>query len=188
MTSRARIKELTQRMVEMYQAGMASRAIAAELGVNAGSVMRAVKKAGIRPRHMGYSELERFWTFVSKLETGCWRWFGNTANNGYGRFCAKGDRRYLAHRWSYEHFKGPIPDGMEIDHTCGKRDCVNPDHLEAVTHYENLRRAPGSIMNRVKRGEVLGRRKQQLIEKVMRAWPVCSPFVLDIRGGENDGA
>jgi hypothetical protein len=46
----------------------------------------------------------------------------------------------LIHRKHYEQFKGPIPDGLEIDHTCRNTRCVNPEHLEAVTHAENLRR------------------------------------------------
>lgn len=50
----------------------------------------------------------------------------------------------LAHRNSYESFKGPIPNGLHIDHKCRVRSCVNPDHLEAVTVQENNRRAPRS--------------------------------------------
>lgn len=56
---------------------------------------------------------------------------------GYGK------RNIYAHRWSYEYFNGPIPDGLVIDHLCRNRWCVNPDHLRAVTHRDNLL-APGS--------------------------------------------
>jgi hypothetical protein len=45
-----------------------------------------------------------------------------------------------AHRWAYEHFVGPIPEGLEIDHGCFVHACVNPGHLEPVTHQENVRR------------------------------------------------
>jgi hypothetical protein len=48
----------------------------------------------------------------------------------------------LAHRWAYEHFIGPIPAGLEIDHLCRVRHCVNPAHLEPVTKSENRRRQP----------------------------------------------
>jgi hypothetical protein len=51
-------------------------------------------------------------------------------------------KRY-AHRWSYEHFVGPIPEGLHIDHLCRVRRCVNPDHLEPVTPKENYLRGEG---------------------------------------------
>ncbi len=64
--------------------------------------------------------------------TGCWLWLGHIDCGGYGRFSSS-----RAHRVSYERFKGPIPDGYEIDHLCKQRCCCNPDHLEAVTPREN---------------------------------------------------
>lgn len=80
----------------------------------------------------------RFWRNVAKSES-CWEWRGWTTGNGYGRFRVTGGR-VLAHRYSYELLVGPIPVGMEIDHLCRNPSCVNPAHLEPVTHRENLLR------------------------------------------------
>jgi hypothetical protein len=73
------------------------------------------------------------------LPTGCWEWTAAKIPNGYGIFW-DGSRPMLAHRWAYEQFVGPIPICLELDHLCRKRDCVNPIHLEPVTHRENGRR------------------------------------------------
>lgn len=85
----------------------------------------------------------RFLSFVSK-EEGCWMWIGVIGANGYGRFSHE-NRLQLAHRWSYEHFVGPIPDALTIDHLCRNRACVNPAHLEPVTIRENTLRAPKAM-------------------------------------------
>src|ERR1041384_578825 len=68
----------------------------------------------------------------------CWLWKGWTAK-GYGMIKVAG-RGVGAHRVSYELFVGPIPDGFEPDHLCKNTMCVRPDHLEPVTHQENVLR------------------------------------------------
>lgn len=81
-----------------------------------------------------------FARFMSKIKkddaTGCWLWTRHILPIGYAQFYF-GGKQDLAHRFSFIHFKGPIPDGKEIDHKCRVRHCVNPDHLHAVTHREN---------------------------------------------------
>lgn len=77
-----------------------------------------------------------------RIEGECWIWQGGKAGGlGYGKFTDDERRSVRAHRWSYEHFIGPIPDGLVIDHLCHKPACVNPAHLEAVTQWENLMRS-----------------------------------------------
>lgn len=69
----------------------------------------------------------------------CLYWLKSTNKAGYGGYYRGGSM--LAHRLAYVAWKGPIDDGMEIDHLCRVRNCCNPDHLEQVTHEENMRRA-----------------------------------------------
>ena len=66
----------------------------------------------------------------------CWLWTGHKNNRGYGVFW-DGARRIYAHRYAYELFVGPIPEGLELDHLCRTPACVRPTHLEPVTHREN---------------------------------------------------
>ena len=71
----------------------------------------------------------------------CWEWDVPHPQSGYGTIWdSVAGKNVLAHRWSYEHFIAPIPRGLEIDHLCRNRRCVNPAHLEPVTSGENTRR------------------------------------------------
>ena len=77
---------------------------------------------------------------------GCWRWIKGITSVGYGHFSIK-SIYYQAHRLLYIlRFGRDIPEGMFPDHLCRHRWCVNPDHLEPVTHQENIRRGAGTIV------------------------------------------
>lgn len=73
----------------------------------------------------------------------CWTWRGNILPHGYARFRDDVGRWSYVHRFSYERFVGPIPDGLTIDHLCRNRACSNPAHLEAVTDRVNVLRGTG---------------------------------------------
>ncbi len=102
---------------------------------------------GFYPRK---SVVERFWARVDKGgENECWNWTG-ALSSGYGT-TSEGGKTIYSHRWVYEHVVGPIPVGFTIDHLCRNRRCVNPVHLEPVTHWENNRRGYSAAALNVKK-------------------------------------
>ena len=89
----------------------------------------------------GAPDHERFWDAVQFTDD-CWLW-KPVLVDGYGRFAfvVNGQRRSVgAHRWAWEYLNGPAPAGLDPDHLCRNTACVNPWHLEWVTHQENVRR------------------------------------------------
>jgi len=84
---------------------------------------------------------ERFWSRVDKhaSPTGCWIWTAGKLASGYGSFRTN-NKAVVAHRYSYEQLVGPVAPGLQIDHICRNRTCVNPDHLEPVSQRTNLLR------------------------------------------------
>lgn len=79
--------------------------------------------------------------YVADLKTGCWNWTAAISAGSYGSIYYQG-RMQKAHRIMWELTRGEIPAGLQLDHLCRNRRCVNPDHLEPVTQSENLRRSP----------------------------------------------
>lgn len=104
------------------------------------------------PGSKGYTlPFEKRMEKVQRADNGCWHWQGTILKAGYGQLKHK-QQHWLAHRFFYEELRAPIPDGMLLDHTCHNdsdclggntclhRRCVNPFHLEPVTHQVNIAR------------------------------------------------
>jgi predicted transcriptional regulator len=94
-------------------------------------------------------------------KTACWIWQGKKNKYGYGRI-KRGGKEYMAHRYMYEQKHGPVPGGLELDHLCRQRACMNDEHLEAVTPSVNKQRGDvtpftpadiASIIERYRSGE-----------------------------------
>lgn len=108
-------------------------------------------KTGPKPR----LAIERFEEkYIPEPNSGCWIWLAQVNNMTRGVFgfrTVKGVncRPGLAHRFSYEHYREPIPAGLVLDHLCRNSLCVNPFHLEAVTQMENLHRGIGPELKKI---------------------------------------
>lgn len=116
--------------------------------------------------------------FSMNRETGCWDWTAAKQPTGYGQVW-NGKRPEQAHRVFYRLFVCEIPDGCEIDHVCRNRGCVNPDHLRAVPHKENMR-VSGALMGinarktHCKRGHELAGRNLRITPSGARQCRACA--------------
>lgn len=89
-----------------------------------------------------FNDHERFLAKINVVESGCWEWQGYTNKFGYGTMAITGKmystKKYYVHRISYSIFKKEIDEGLDIDHICINKKCVNPEHLREVTRKINL--------------------------------------------------
>lgn len=85
--------------------------------------------------------------------TGCWLWTGALSGNGYGRFWERG-RLVIPHRFLYIALIGEVPVGLELDHLCRNPLCVNPVHLEPVTHKVNMSRGQNAAKTHCPQGHL----------------------------------
>lgn len=122
---------------------------------------------------------QRFWAKVKKTDL-CWIWQGATSA-GYGHFSVK-NKRGLAHRFAYELLVGPIPDGLQLDHLCRNRLCVNPDHLEPVTQAENCRRGKSTKLTPEKVRLIRASTGSNL--DLARRFDISASVICRVRSGE----
>jgi hypothetical protein len=114
-------------------------------------------------------------------ENGCWEWVGYFGTGGYGAISQNG-KNCRAHRVSYEAYKGTIPKGMVVRHSCDNPACINPDHLSLGTQKDNVadREARG---RRDVKGEQIGTAKLTEAEVLEIKTSVESPSILAVRYG-----
>ena len=116
----------------------------------------------------------------------CWKWLGSiNKNTGYGKK-QLGGKSVLAHRWVYAIFHGHVPGNYVLDHTCGNKWCVNPNHLEAVNQAENCRRGNGTVLteDQVKEIKVRLRTvKWGERQAIAEEYNVSSALISDIKYG-----
>lgn len=100
----------------------------------------------------GMTQERRFFSHVQQDVFGCWNWIGTLSAEGYAKF-GENSKTVLAHRWIYEFLRADIPAGLELDHLCRNRACVNPWHLEPVTSSINTRRTYQTCAELHQRGD-----------------------------------
>lgn len=111
-------------------------------------MVEGIGRAAADAMSLSTADARRFLAKIRHDETtGCWEWVAARNTYGYGQF-KHGSGMRPAHRVSYEAVCGPIPDGLQIDHLCRNRACVNPAHLEAVTCRINLLRGDTTTARR----------------------------------------
>jgi hypothetical protein len=127
--------------------------------------------------------LERLMEHVRVEPGGCWLWTGRCDSNGYGRFAigskiAGTFRSASSHRVAYELLVGPIPEGLQIDHLCRQKACVNPGHMEPVPQWVNILRGESfSAVNARKTHCIHGHLFDEANTYVWRGGRICRECV-----------
>lgn len=129
----------------------------------------------------GHSRRKNNYTITT--ESGCHEWQGMIDINGYGVISVDGHRR-RAHRAYWERDNGPIPGGMEIDHLCRNRRCVNPAHMEVVTHAVNMRRSSLSKLTQSDVDEIRRIAHTESRASIARRYGVSAPVISNIVNGK----
>lgn len=116
-------------------------------------VMAPIPKGTKFGKRKNTGTLAKFETHIfPEPNSGCWLWDGLVvASTGYAKFHVGLDKTVLAHRFSYMKYKGEIPKGLQVRHTCDVKICVNPDHLLLGTALDNAQDA--ILRNKYRRGE-----------------------------------
>lgn len=110
--------------------------------------------------------------FIAKIEQtdGCWFWIAAKNAHGYGIFVGGNGRTVLAHRLAYELFIGPIPDDLQVNHSCDTPACVNPDHLWLGTQLDNIR--DRDAKGRTKKGGTFQKLSPEIHDEIRRRYAV----------------
>jgi hypothetical protein len=136
---------MKQEVLKLFKNGHTQRQIHAKTKVPASTISRWLKThtsyndvLRLKPKNVDLKEkLEA--RIITEPNSGCWIWLGNVKKNGYGSFTFK-DKNHYAHRLFYQLYVGNINNGFVLDHKCKTKCCCNPNHLEAVTQSENVKR------------------------------------------------
>jgi hypothetical protein len=120
-------------------------------------------------------------------ETGCWIWQRSLTGPARCRYgvVKRDGKRIRAHRFYYQKFRGPIPDGMFIDHLCRNKLCVNPDHLEVVTPAQNVQRGPLAKLTMDDAREIRRIADQFTRVELAKRYGVAAPIISDIVNGKH---